>query len=75
MSAETITWSAPEDVFDAYCLRMCKARRREWGDDGCDDRDGTCAECRHDGAVKFETARSRQSRREARAALSTGASR
>lgn len=52
---QSVTWQANEDDAHATRLRMCAERRAQWGDDDCEDRDGSCDECAYDMAEKHET--------------------
>lgn len=47
-SPETIYWIGTEDEQHIARMKACKARRKEWGEDDCDEKDGSCAECEMD---------------------------
>ena len=35
----------PEEEWLSLCRKQCVARRKQWGNEGCDERDGLCPEC------------------------------
>jgi hypothetical protein len=49
--ARTIRWSGTEDEQHRERMRACRARRAQWGEDDCEEKDGSCAECAYDMAV------------------------
>lgn len=43
-----IEWEGTEAQQQAERMKACRARRRQYGQDECDDRDGSCTECEMD---------------------------
>lgn len=47
----TVYWIGNEDEQFAERVKACKARRKEYGQASCFEKDGSCDECEHDMAV------------------------
>lgn len=69
--AHTYEWWGSEDRQHAERMKACRERRQQYGEDDCDDRDGSCSECEQDMAEALETAASRTRRQAALAELSS----
>lgn len=51
MKSRTIYWRGSEDEEHRERMKACKARRKQWGQASCAEKDGSCPECDHDMAV------------------------
>lgn len=50
-AAAVIEWVGSEDKQHAASMAACRARRKQYGQSSCEEKDGSCAECEHDMAV------------------------
>lgn len=48
MSERPIKWIGYEDEQFAERMKACKARRRQYGQGCCEEKDGSCDECEDD---------------------------
>lgn len=60
-------WEGSEEEQHRERMKACSARRKQYGQSSCDEKDGSCDECGHDMAVALETEQSRAARKAARA--------
>lgn len=51
MGEHAINWIGTEDEQSAERMKACRARRKQYGQLCCEERDGSCAECEDDMAV------------------------
>lgn len=51
LTGATIHWQGTQEQEIAERMKACRERRAEWGENCCEEKDGSCSECEYDMAV------------------------